>query len=719
MSVRVADSVGIAVTALKILAGAAVLIAAPLFWHDLIGTSLRPITGAAAPIFIRAEYLFAYALTLLSVAIVPFLRTTPLRVSLTVMMLASIAFDQAILALSGAHVDQELVNLLWQLRDNTRDGLSFFPQVAWHVVWLLPIAAIFILKPRPHSLPAAFALIPIAALAVTSDNVRSDRYQRVTQPPVFAIEAQLVKAMVMADPKTDPPDHIAYAGTITPRIKNIVFIVDESVGGRFISLNNRRFDDTPFLVSLVGKANFFNFGVASSIANCSTASRLLLRVGLRQSMLPDQDRLSLKAPNFWLYARRAGYRTIYFDAFRTALTFHSFMGTKEAGQIDERVPMAKAGDIRYTDHKIAHRLLKLLDDPEPQFIFIEKRGVHYPHTGEILPPKFNYRPKGVDTYAAALNLTPNEKAQVANYLKEINWEVDDFFKIVAPALDRPDTVIVYTSDHGQNMFQSPSKLFHCNINYPAIAEGEVPLFVATGNRQIASDLAETVEQHVGHSSHFEIFPTLLDWMGYDRRFIVSRYGPELYGPAPEGPRKFLARDPFDGKWFSADIGVQQADFGDLLGDAWFSWPDEQRNVKKSAGETRLEPFCSFDVSLGPKQNLGLHLLSRIAKGTTVSAGLWLWADSPVTLNLSVARDGGTKFEGSAETVRLVSTPTFYQASHTFEMDQPAWRLQLTNRGKSTIKFHACQVRVTPGVAGGLIAARIDEGHIKNADVTRW
>jgi glucan phosphoethanolaminetransferase (alkaline phosphatase superfamily) len=689
-AIEIPDRTDLRRTILKILAIAAVLAAAPLMWLDLVDAMLHPI-GGPPPLFAKSEYLIAYVLTLLSIIVVPFLRTNLLRALFTVLMLAAIAFDQAVVALSGAHINQDLINLLWQLRDNAGDSLSFSPQIVWHVVWLLPVALIFLLKPRGLSLTSAFAIIPISALAITYHNVQIANSQKVTHPPVFAIEGQIVKAIRVADPKTDPPKDVAYTGTIAPRIKNIVYIVDESVSASFMSLYNPRFDNTPFLSGLVGKSNFFNFGPASSIANCSTATRLVMRVGGRRQMLPDTSHHLLEAPNFWLYAHKAGYRTIYFDSFRTSLTYHSYMGSKEAGQIDERFALAAIGDDRTRDHDIAHRLIEMLDDPESQFIFVEKQGAHYPHIGRVLPDDFSYRPKGVETYADRLELTTGQKARVADYLQEINWQVDDFFKVLQPALDRPDTVVIYTSDHGQNMFESPSKFFHCNSIKPALTEGVVPLFVATGNAEIARDLASTLDQHFGRSSHFEIFPTLLDWMGYDKEFVADRYGAKLYGPAPVAPRKFLARDPFRGKWFAVDGGVLPDD-DNLLGKAWYSWPDKRPDVNKSPSALRAAPFCSFDVALGPQQNFALRSLQPVPKGATVTAGLWLWADVPITLALSVARQGRNAWEASSKAIQIDPTPTFYRVSHTFKSDHKGWRLQLRNYGSGTIKFRACQAR---------------------------
>jgi len=675
-------------TMLKAIAILAVMVAAPMLWLDLVEAMLHP-EGGGAPLFVSAEYLVAYALTIVSLAIVPFLRSAPLRALFSLAMISAIAFDQAVQALSGAHVNQELVNLLWQERANAADGLSFLPQVAGSIAWLALIAVIYLLPPRRWSLSKRFALIPVAALAITFHNVRIGNYQKVTQPPVFAIEGQIAKAMVMSDRRTDPPAEIAYSGSVAPKIRNILFIVDESVGGKFISLNNDQFDDTPFLSGLPDKDFFFNYGEASSIANCSSASRLMLRVGLKRSRLPDRSHASLHAPNFWMYAHRAGFRSVYFDAFRSSLTYHSYMGAKEAAQIDERIALGGAGNLQTMDHDIAHRLLRVLDEPGRHFIFVEKKGTHYPHDGRVVPDDYAYEPKGVREYGDALDLNPDQRGQVRNYLKEIRWQVDEFFRILKPALDRPDTVVIYTSDHGQNMFQSRSKLFHCSDRDVSISEGSVPLVVATGNRRLAAEFAQTAGRRFNRSSHFEIFPTLLDLMGYDQQFVRSHYGPALVGALPVAPRKFLLRFPFKGHWRHFDENLIDND-DDLLGAGWGSWPKKISTVAKNVVDPAVPPYCSYVVALGAKANLAVVLSHPVASGTTLAAGIWLWADHPLDLTLALARQGKAKWESSSKIVRVGPVPSNIEISHTFEADQSAARLQITNQGDKKVVFKACE-----------------------------
>ena len=59
-------------------------------------------------------------------------------------------------------------------------------------------------------------------------------------------------------------------GAVHPIFNKIVMIMDESVRGDYISLNDATHDTTPFLKTL---ENLINFGVAISSGNCSHTSR--------------------------------------------------------------------------------------------------------------------------------------------------------------------------------------------------------------------------------------------------------------------------------------------------------------------------------------------------------------------------------------------------------------------------------------------------------------
>ena len=61
-------------------------------------------------------------------------------------------------------------------------------------------------------------------------------------------------------------------------------IMDESVRGDYVSLNDAAHNTTPYLKAT---DNLVNFGVAISGANCSDISRTIFRFGMRQTNLPN------------------------------------------------------------------------------------------------------------------------------------------------------------------------------------------------------------------------------------------------------------------------------------------------------------------------------------------------------------------------------------------------------------------------------------------------
>ena len=681
-------NIEIIVITAKCFAIAALLVTAPMSWLPLLSSSLAPV-GAPPSSAVAAEYVVAYALTILSVCIVPFLSSTALRIMLSVVMLAPVAFDQAIQRLSGAHVNQDLINLIWQVRYDAADGASYFPEVAGAIAWVALLGLIFALPPRELKARRSFAIVPVLALGVTSHNAAVADGGKITQPPVFALAGQVWVAAREADPQTKPALETGYLGDITPRIQNIVFIVDESVTGNFLSLNNEGLDNTPFLESLKDKDYFQNFGLASSISNCSVATRLALRSGARRSSLPDRAKASLTAPNFWLFAKAAGYITHYIDAFRTNLTYHSFMGPLEAEQIDQRIALGAEGAMDTKDHAIARHILGLLNSPGRHFIYVEKLGTHYPHSGRELPENYPYQPLLAGSLIKDVEPKDDRHLQVINYLKALHWQVDEFFRILEPILKRPDTLVIYTSDHGQNMFDMPSRYFHCNPRDPALNEATVPLFVATGNSGLMREFRAGAAARFNRSSHFEIFPTLIDLMGYDRTYANRHFGPALLGAAPVAPRRFLGQKLFSGRSFAFDHGLLAAD-DDLQASPWFSFPDRAPRVHSFKNQQATPPFCKFEVRLSEGQNFALRVAKSVDIGDEVEAGIWLWADTREMVKLTVARQGNTPGESSSISLTLSSEPTFYSLKHIFRASHAGWRLQVSNSSANETRFYACQ-----------------------------
>jgi lipid A ethanolaminephosphotransferase len=102
-------------------------------------------------------------------------------------------------------------------------------------------------------------------------------------------------------------------------------------------------------------------------------------------------------------------------------------------------------------------------------------------------------------------------------------------------------VILYTSDHGQDLHErgNPGLNTHCGQS-PVMEEGLVPLVVLHGAGLNTLDWTAHLEANRNRSSHFNIFPTLLQLMGYSIDAVQAVYGRSLTVPT-EDPFTFNTR----------------------------------------------------------------------------------------------------------------------------------------------------------------------------------
>ena len=114
---------------------------------------------------------------------------------------------------------------------------------------------------------------------------------------------------------------------LVPREKSdadvVILIVDESMTADFLGINGFDRPTTPYLASTASQ--YVNLGTASSGGNKSATSNMILRSGLRVDQVPDGAQLSLRCPNIFQYARKAGYWTAYIDAQSSAHKFSNYM----------------------------------------------------------------------------------------------------------------------------------------------------------------------------------------------------------------------------------------------------------------------------------------------------------------------------------------------------------------------------------------------------------
>ena len=380
------------------------------FWWFNINPELWAGVGHYFVLTLWIQYLFkslpitiAYSsvclLAFVSFVIVTFIRPTLIRVPLMIVLLIGWAFELSILDLRGFLSDQDLWSIFWQERTTGPEAVgAYAPYIARDLLFVAILGVVLCASPaRGFSVPAVFGLLPILSLALVAGMIVYTKGGTQTFPIPFGTfsNAAIVLESASKDrtpglPRFVDPALLRYVSishdinvesAVNPIFDKIVVIMDESVRGDYISMNDASHNATPFLKSA---NHLVNFGVAISGGNCSHLSRTMFRFGMRPSTLPNGWRDALRKPTFWQFAHRAGYATVHIDAGNNTLT------TAEKTLVDSNFSIFEnPGYLR--DQKLVGQLLRALKDERPAFIYVQKYGVHFPYSTKY-PPYFHAFP---------------------------------------------------------------------------------------------------------------------------------------------------------------------------------------------------------------------------------------------------------------------------------------------------------------------------------------
>jgi glucan phosphoethanolaminetransferase (alkaline phosphatase superfamily) len=320
---------------------------------------------------------------------------------------------------------------------------------------------------------------------------------------------------------------------------DIVLVIDESISGNYLDIN------APFGVHSNLKeprpgVEIFNYGYAASIANCSADTNVTLRYGGTRA---DYMRINTTQPSIWQYAKKAGLRTVYIDAQRTGGNLQNLMSETEKKDIDEFVQFDQTS-VRDRDMAAAAKLIDLLNDGKPELVVINKVGAHFPVHDKYPDAFMAYRPtlpRGQFVEVAdtgkrdGFNGQPDDWMLYRNaYKNTVLWNVGEFFSRVFAQADLRNALLIYTSDHGQDLHErgNPGLNTHCGGD-PVEEEGLVPLVVIQGDQLRTLDWQKSLAANKDRSSHYNIFPTLLQLMGYDLAGVEAVYGKPLSVPTAD------------------------------------------------------------------------------------------------------------------------------------------------------------------------------------------
>ncbi|HYC47532.1 MAG TPA: sulfatase-like hydrolase/transferase [Burkholderiales bacterium] len=316
------------------------------------------------------------------------------------------------------------------------------------------------------------------------------------QPPLAAAETNLVVFGMPSLFSTIPePRPVSTQPARAPLVRHVVLVVDESVTHEAYK---------KLIAPRVRTLPAIEYGEAASTANCSAASNALLRWGVERARIREPGYDPRTNPMIWGYAKAAGFRTVLIDGQSTG-NMHNYVNPREFALIDEFVAADRGPD---TDHHIARMLNERLRRPGREFIYVVKRGAHFPY-------EMNY-PAGT---------VPADASRAAKYAAAITHASAGFFAGLDRTAPLSDVLMIYTSDHGQDFRERAA---HCNPR-PRAAEYSVPLVVLTAAPPLRALLSDAAPMQ-NRASHLNIFPTLLYAFGYARPWLEGIYGPTLAGP---------------------------------------------------------------------------------------------------------------------------------------------------------------------------------------------
>ncbi|MEA3233643.1 sulfatase-like hydrolase/transferase [Pseudomonas mosselii] len=348
------------------------------------------------------------------------------------------------------------------------------------------------------------------------------------------------------------PVSLAQSGPAMAR--DIVLLIDESISGNYLDLNTPA-GVTSHLAQAQPGVSIVNFGYAASIANCSADTNVTLRYGGTRG---DYLRINSTQPSIWQYAKHAGLGTVYIDGQRTGGNLQNLMTETEKRDIDQFIQFDDTPVVQ-RDMAALERLVALLRDGKPQLIVVNKVGAHFPVHDKYPDDFLKYQPalprgRYVDIADTGtrdgFDGRPQDWVLYRNaYQNTVLWNVGEFFRRLFAEGDLSQAVVLYTSDHGQDLHErgNPGLNTHCDSD-PVPEEGLVPLVVIQGEGLRTLDWQAHLPANRNASSHYNLFPTLLKLMGYDGTAVSALYGRSLDMPTDD-PFTFNVR-------FNARLGAK-------------------------------------------------------------------------------------------------------------------------------------------------------------------
>lgn len=293
---------------------------------------------------------------------------------------------------TGSEPDYEDFRTLMDARVMIGDAaLSYQGAIIQAILYHIPITIGFFLFPNIHmGWKGTLAAIMLYLLALSgllmiiynkSGKGTNGRASYMT--PVAQISTFTYLNFLRADaasfeyfPRTTPTK----ADLITPKAKNIILVMDESIRGDMIELNSPR-NTTPALLNYP-QNSLLNFGIVASFSNCSDTSNLAMRKLPRLNKEPSD--LFIDPTTVWDLAMTAGFKPFVIDAQHNA-TGHNFYTDEELTEVTNI-----HGSALKNDGAVVDTIEQILtQNSAPVFIYAGLKGSHFPFQNTGFPTPFS------------------------------------------------------------------------------------------------------------------------------------------------------------------------------------------------------------------------------------------------------------------------------------------------------------------------------------------
>lgn len=452
--------------------------------------------------------------------------------------------DFAYTEVVGHHFNlSEYIFFLNEFRQTGNAIIEYLPATLKSILYLLPIYAILVLSKKFLVIRLRYRVIKyllfggaVLCVAISMQFSHGKRDNYVTAPRALGV------ALYAAKNSNYLGTNLPYSARILGQniqiekktTKHIILVIDESITANYLSINGYPLATTPFLSDNTDK--YINLGVSTSTGNASNTSNYMLRTGLTPKNCSDSPLDTFSWPTLFTYAKRAGMRTIMLDSQQGASSLQNFMSNYDVADIDLFINLPRKDGVLYAmDFEAVDKVQEILDaSDEPCFVVLVKMGIHfpyylrYPREEAVFLPDYEKNSAVVDVVRYQ-GTEEGAQRHLNTYLNSIRYCVDKYLEHMIKTLNLDNTLVVYTSDHGQSINSQRTSGTHNTWPEVVAAQFSVPIILLGDDFKT---LFSTSTSPGGYSS-FQIFPSILMLMGYPESLAAS-YGTTFWsGPGEQ------------------------------------------------------------------------------------------------------------------------------------------------------------------------------------------